>query len=153
MNMKKLSGKGLVIQLSSDKIRIAKTNLGAAMPQLQASFVADLPEGAVEDGVIHDLEKVREVLKNALATEELRRVKKVVFALCTTHSPGRNRCSRGRDDHGHDGGRGYGHGRGDGDAHHQPDGRDGCAWEYLLLGFFFIISMGGPSVKPFFFRK
>ena len=81
---KKLSGKGLVIQLSSDKIRIAKTNLGAAMPQLQASFVADLPEGAVEDGVIHDLEKVREVLKNALATEELRRVKKVVFALCTT---------------------------------------------------------------------
>lgn len=81
---KKLSGKGLVIQLSSDKIRIAKTNLGAAMPQLQASFVADLPEGAVEDGVIHDLEAVREVLKNALATEELRRMKRVVFVLCTT---------------------------------------------------------------------
>ena len=73
MNIKKLSGKGLVIQLSGNKLRIAKTNLGAAMPQLQASFVADLPEGAVEDGVIHDLDAVREVLKGALATPELRR--------------------------------------------------------------------------------
>jgi len=81
---KKLSGKGLVIQLSSDKIRIAKTNLGAAMPQLQASFVADLPEGAVEDGVIHNLEAVSLTLQQALTDPELRRIKRAVFVLCTT---------------------------------------------------------------------
>lgn len=84
MSSKKLSGKGLVIQLSSDKIRIAKTNLGAAMPQLQASFVADLPEGAVEDGVIHNLEAVSLTLQQALTDPELRRIKRAVFVLCTT---------------------------------------------------------------------
>lgn len=81
---KKLSGKALVIQLASDQLRIAKTNLGAAMPQLQASKVMDLPQGAVVDGVIHQYDVVLDALQLALSTPELRRVKRAVFALCTT---------------------------------------------------------------------
>ena len=49
---KKISGKGLVIQLTSSQMRIIKTTLGSVKPSIQARFIADLPAGAVEDGVI-----------------------------------------------------------------------------------------------------
>lgn len=81
---KKISGKGLVIQLTSSQMRIIKTTLGSDEPVIQARFIADLPEGAVEDGVIRDLDAVREILQDALAAPEFHRVKKVVFSLCTT---------------------------------------------------------------------
>lgn len=84
MSKQKISGKALVIQLSNDQIRIAKTTLGAAMPQLQGTFVANLPQGAVIDGVIHDFDAVQSMLHAALDTPELRRVKRVLFVLCTT---------------------------------------------------------------------
>lgn len=84
MSRQKLSGKALVIQLASGQLRIAKMSLGGSEPTILDTFTADLPEGAVVDGVIHQLETVRDTLQGALQTPELRRVKRVVFSLCTT---------------------------------------------------------------------
>ena len=84
MSRQKLSGKALVIQLASDQLRIAKMSLGGSEPTILSTFVADLPEGAVVDGVIHQFDVVHDLLQTAIQTPELRRVKRVVFSLCTT---------------------------------------------------------------------
>lgn len=84
MSRQKLSGKALVIQLASDQLRIAKMSLGGSEPTILSTFVADLPAGAVTDGVIHQTQTVRDALQGALQTPELRRVKRVIFSLCTT---------------------------------------------------------------------
>ena len=84
MSRQKLSGKALVIQLASDQLRVAKMSLGGSEPTILSTFAADLPQGAVVDGVIHQLEPVRNALRDALQTPELRWVKRAVFSLCTT---------------------------------------------------------------------
>lgn len=84
MSEKKLSGKALVIQLTRDHLRIAKTTLGSAMPQVLDADVYDLPEDAVDDGAIRQLDAVQAVLRHALENPELRRIKRVIFTLCTT---------------------------------------------------------------------
>lgn len=84
MSRQKLSGKALVIQLISNQMRIAKMSLGGSEPNILDTYTAQLPEGAVVDGVIHQLEPVLDVLKTALLIPELRRIKRVIFTLCTT---------------------------------------------------------------------
>ncbi len=81
---KKLSGRGLVIQLTEEQMRIAQMPLGAAMPQINSRAVVDLPAGAVEDGVIRQPEAVRTLLQAALNAPEFKRARQVVFSLCTT---------------------------------------------------------------------
>ena len=84
MNRKKLSGQALVIQADREKLRIARMSLGTAMPQLQGSKTVETPAGAVEDGAILAPEALREALKGALAEPEFKKVKRVVFTLCST---------------------------------------------------------------------
>ena len=84
MSRKKFSGKALVIQLCSNQLRVARMSLNSTVPTIQATSITDLPEGAVVDGVIHQLDTVRSALKDVLATPEFKRCKRVIFALCTT---------------------------------------------------------------------
>lgn len=83
MDNKRRSGRALVIQLDNENIRIARMNLGSAA-QFQECTVVSTPEGAVEDGVIRAPEVLQEALAAALAAPEFRRVRRVVFSLCTT---------------------------------------------------------------------
>lgn len=80
---KKLSGRALVIQLSSREMRIACMTLGRK-PKPRGTAVLPVPEGAVEDGVILRPEAVRELLRSALIRPELKGTKNAVFILCST---------------------------------------------------------------------
>ena len=73
MSRKKFSGKALVIQLCSNQLRVARMSLSSTVPTIQATSIADLPEGVVVDGVIHHLDTVRTALKDVLATPEFKR--------------------------------------------------------------------------------
>lgn len=81
----KLSGKGLVIQLTRDYIRIAKAELGAKARILDCARL-DAPSGAVEDGAILDVEALCGVLKPALSAPEFCDTKRAVFVLGTTRA-------------------------------------------------------------------
>ena len=84
MNNCKLSGKGLVIQLSREETRIALMQLGAADSQILHSTVVPTPMGAVEDGVIQDYPAMLALLREALTDPAYAKVRKVVFSLCTS---------------------------------------------------------------------
>lgn len=84
MSNKKLSGCGLVIQLTRDKVRIAKMELGSADPKFLAKKEFPAPDGAVEDGFIQAVEPLRALLEDALADPELSKCRRVVFSLCST---------------------------------------------------------------------
>lgn len=83
MKQKKLSGKALVIQLGRDEIRVALMTLGAA-PKMQHCMTLPVPQGAVEDGVIQDVDVLRDTLKAALSAPEYKRRKRAVFSICST---------------------------------------------------------------------
>ena len=81
---KKLSGRAMVIELGSAEIQIAKITLGAPTPKMQQNIVLSTPAGAVEDGAILNLEAVRSSLQAALSSPEWKRIRRVVFSLCST---------------------------------------------------------------------
>ncbi len=83
METKKLSGKALVIQIDRACFRVALTTLGASA-QLQHCVVCQTPEGAVEDGVLLKPDALLATLKTVLSAPEFRRVRRVVFSLCTS---------------------------------------------------------------------
>ena len=83
MKQKKRSGKALVIQLGRDEIRVALMTLGAA-PKMQRCMTLPAPQGAVADGMIQDLDALRDTLKTALSAPEYRRRKRAVFSVCST---------------------------------------------------------------------
>ncbi len=84
MSKMKLSGKALVLQIDRYQLRVAKLICGAAVPQVQATHVVDLPEGTVEDGMIRDIETLVSILKNALEAPEFKHIHRAVILLCTS---------------------------------------------------------------------
>lgn len=84
MNKCKLSGKGLVVQLSREETRIALMQLGTAEAQVLHSTVVPTPAGAVDDGVIQDYPAMLALLKEALNDPAYAKVRRVVFSLCTS---------------------------------------------------------------------
>ena len=80
MNKCKITGKVLVIHLGREEVRIVRMN--GSEVQHRAAFVT--PKGAVEDGVIRNPEAIREILKAAMKTRELRGVRQAVFVLSTS---------------------------------------------------------------------
>jgi len=81
MSKSKISGKLLSIQLGRSEMQIVLVDKGT---EILHSVCVPVPSGAVEDGMIRNAEAVTEALKAAVKTPELKRVRQVVFALCTT---------------------------------------------------------------------
>jgi len=81
MSKCKITGKTLAIQLGRDETRIALINNGTEI--LYRTVVAT-PMGAVDDGVIRNVDAVHAMLKSALSVPEFKRVRQAVFVLCTT---------------------------------------------------------------------
>lgn len=84
MSNRMLSGKALVVQITSEEIRIARAVLGAAAMQLQDQTVLPTPPGAVESGELLEPDALREVMAPVLKQGPFRRCRKVVFVLCST---------------------------------------------------------------------
>lgn len=81
MSKKKLSGKRLVIQFGRYMTQIVLVN---AKGHIQHAATVSTPLGAVEDGMIQDMDALRDALKEALRTPEFKRTYEVVFALSTS---------------------------------------------------------------------
>lgn len=81
MSKSKISGKLLSIQLSRSEMQIVLVDKGT---EILHSVCVPMPSGAVDDGMIRNVEAVTEVLKAAVKTPELKRVRQAVFSLCTT---------------------------------------------------------------------
>lgn len=81
MSKRKLSGKALAIQLGWYETHIVLVDKNA---EIQYGISVPTPTGAVEDGMIRDEEAVRQMLKEALATPEFKRVRQAVFCLVTS---------------------------------------------------------------------
>lgn len=79
----KITGKVLVIQLGRVESQLALVQGGT---EVLYSAVLATPMGAVEDGMIQNPEAVQRMLKEALREPELKRVRKVVFTLCTSQA-------------------------------------------------------------------
>ena len=80
MSKCKITGKTLVVQLGRDETQIVLTNGGDVLYTLSLGT----PVGAVEDGMIQNQDAIRTMLRNALAAPEFKRVRNVVFTLCTS---------------------------------------------------------------------
>ena len=81
---KKLSGKGLVIELDSGEIRVSLTAFGKRPVRHKKQLSAPLPQGAVEDGEILMPEAVAQALRDIIKANRLGSVRKAVFCLCST---------------------------------------------------------------------
>ena len=79
----KNTGKLLVIQLGREQSQLVLLQKGS---EVLYSTVLTTPMGAVEDGMIQKPDAVRMMLQEALREPELKRVRKVVFALCTSQA-------------------------------------------------------------------
>ena len=80
-----MKGKALVIQIGDDETRVACLTLGAKVPQVLDSTVFATPEGAVQDGVIQNLEALRMQLSLEMDMHpEFRKARKAVFVLQST---------------------------------------------------------------------
>lgn len=77
----KITGKALVIQLGNQESQFVLMDNGG---QILHSAVAATPAGAVEDGTIWNKEAVLTMVKETTALPEFRRVRNVVFSLCTS---------------------------------------------------------------------
>lgn len=81
MSKKKLSGKRLVIQFGRYMTQIVLVN---AKGHIQHTATVSTPLGAVEDGMIQDMDALRDMLKEALRAPEFKRTYEVVFTLSTS---------------------------------------------------------------------
>ena len=81
MSKKKLSGKRLVIQFGRYMTQIVLVN---AKGHIQHAATVSTPLGAVEDGMIQDMDALRDMLKEALRAPEFKRTYEVVFTLSTS---------------------------------------------------------------------
>ena len=81
MSKKKLSGKRLVIQFGRYMTQIVLVN---AKGHIQHAATVSTPLGAVEDGMIQDMDAMRDMLKEALRAPEFKRTYEVVFTLSTS---------------------------------------------------------------------
>nr|MCR4804931.1 pilus assembly protein PilM [Clostridia bacterium] len=83
MIIKRIKDKTAVIQLTNAKARVALFDKGS--PEFLFATEETLPKGAVEDGYIRDMEAVRQVLSQILTQPDLKRVKRAVFTLSSSH--------------------------------------------------------------------
>ena len=81
---RKLSGSGLVILLESGVMAIEAVPLGRRKAKPRKRITVELAPGAVEDGVIRDIEGVTALLRGAIKENRLSAVRKAVFCLCST---------------------------------------------------------------------
>ena len=81
MSKKKLSGKRLVIQFGRYMTQIVLVN---AKGHIQHAATVSTPLGAVEDGMIQDMDALRDMLKETLRSPEFKRTYEVVFTLSTS---------------------------------------------------------------------
>ncbi|MBQ5672245.1 MAG: pilus assembly protein PilM, partial [Oscillospiraceae bacterium] len=81
MSKTKIGGKKLIIQFGRDETLFALWDKG---PSFSHTLSLPTPAGAVEDGDILNIDAVRDLLNTALGTPELKNVRNVVFALCTS---------------------------------------------------------------------
>lgn len=81
MSKSKITGNVLVIQLGREETQIILMGSGS---EVQYGTSVATPAGAVDDGAIRNPDAVRDMLKTALKTPEFKRVRQVVFSLCTS---------------------------------------------------------------------
>ena len=81
MSKCKITGKVLSIRLSREETQIALVGKNG---EILYHIGLETPAGAVEDGVIHNYDAVRGMLRAALKTPELKHTRQVVFSLCTS---------------------------------------------------------------------
>lgn len=81
MSKSKIKGKVLVVQLSSRETQVVLVGSDSSIIQ---GVTVPTPVGAVDDGVIRNPDAVREMLKGALQKPEFKKVRQVVYALCTS---------------------------------------------------------------------
>lgn len=81
MSKCKITGKVLSVRLGRDETQLL---LVGKNHEILYSASIPTPEGAVDDGMIRNLDAVKDMLKTALQVPELKRVRQVVFSLCTT---------------------------------------------------------------------
>ena len=81
MSKSLISGKVLAIQLGRDQTSVA---LIGANGDVLHTTVVPTPAGAVEDGVIHNQEAVRKMLKTAVSAREFKGSRKAVFLMATS---------------------------------------------------------------------
>lgn len=81
MSKCKITGKVLSIRLSREETQIALVGKNG---EILYHIGLETPSGAVEDGVIHNYDAVRGMLRAALKTPELKHTRQAVFSLCTS---------------------------------------------------------------------
>ncbi len=81
MSKRKVTGKVLVIQLGREETQIALMATGSG---IASQSIVETPVGAVEDGMIRDMDAVRGMLKNALNAPDFKKVRKAIFVLSTS---------------------------------------------------------------------
>jgi Tfp pilus assembly PilM family ATPase len=81
MSKKKISGKRLVIQFGRYMTQIVLVN---GKGHIQHAATVSTPLGAVEDGMIQDMDAIRDMLKEALRASEFKRTYEVIFTLSTS---------------------------------------------------------------------
>lgn len=81
MSKCKITGKVLSVRMGREETQML---LLGGNSEILYSAAVPTPAGAVEDGMIRNQDAVRDMLKTALQAPEFKRVKQVVFALCTT---------------------------------------------------------------------
>ena len=81
MSKCKITGKVLSIQLGREETQIVLMGKGS---EVLHSALVETPAGAVEDGMIRNMDAVRGMLKEALKVPEFKRVRQAVFTLCTS---------------------------------------------------------------------
>lgn len=81
MSKTKIGGKKLIIQFGREETLFALWDKG---PSFSHTLSLPTPAGAVEDGDILNVDAIRDLLNTALGTPELKNVRNVVFALCTS---------------------------------------------------------------------
>ena len=77
---KKITGKVLSVQLGREETQLVLLSDGQI---LHTASVAT-PAGAVEDGMIRNPDAIREMLKGVRKDPDFKKVRKVVFVLCTS---------------------------------------------------------------------
>lgn len=81
MSKSKITGKVLVIQPGRKETQIVLMGNGT---EILYGTTVETPSGAVEDGVIRNPDALRDMLKATLKAPEFKRVKQVVFSVCTS---------------------------------------------------------------------
>lgn len=78
---KKITGKVLSIQLGREETQLV---LLEGMNEILHTVAVPTPAGAVDDGMIRDQDAIREMLKEAKKDPAFKKVRNVVFTLCTS---------------------------------------------------------------------